>query len=41
MPLPSYTWTHKDADLSQEQIDAVVEWVKVARIKYAFLKEAQ
>ena len=41
MPLPSYTWTHGDADLSQEQIDAVVEWVKTARIKYAFLKEAQ
>lgn len=41
MPLPSYTWTHGDADLSQEQIDAVVNWVKIARIKYAFLKEPQ
>jgi hypothetical protein len=41
MPLPSYTWTHKDADLTQEQIDAIVEWVNTARIKYAFLKEAQ
>jgi len=41
MPLPSYTWTHGDADLSQEQIDAIVEWVKTTRIKYAFLKEAQ
>ncbi len=41
MPLPSYTWTHEDADLSQEQIDAVVAWVNSARLKYAFLKEAE
>jgi len=41
MPLPSYTWTHGDADLSQEQIDAVVNWIKSARQKYAFLKEPQ
>ncbi len=41
MPLPSYTWTHGDADLSQEQIDAIVSWVNTTRIKYAFLKEPQ
>lgn len=41
MPLPSYTWTHGDADLSQEQIDAIVSWVNVTRTKYAFLKEAE
>ena len=41
MPLPSYTWTHGDADLSQEQIDAIVSWVKTTRIKYAFLKDAE
>ena len=41
MPLPSYTWTHGDADLSQDQIDAIVSWVKTERIKYAFLKEPQ
>jgi hypothetical protein len=41
MPLPSYTWTHGDADLSQDQIDAILSWVKIARIKYAFLKEAE
>ena len=41
MPLPSYTWTHGDAKLSQEQIDAVISWAKVARIKYAFAKEPQ
>jgi hypothetical protein len=41
MPLPSYTWTHGDADLSQDQIDAIVSWVKMTRVKYAFLKEPQ
>jgi mono/diheme cytochrome c family protein len=41
MPLPSYTWTHGDADLSQDQIDAIVSWVKTTRLKYAFLKEPQ
>ncbi len=41
MPLPSYTWTHSDAKLSKEQIEAVEEWVKMARIKYVFLKDPQ
>lgn len=41
MPLPSYTWMHGDADLSQEEIDAVVSWAKAVRIKYVFLKEPQ
>ncbi|WP_138434257.1 heme-binding domain-containing protein [Winogradskyella algicola] len=41
MPLPSYTWTHSDAKLSKEQIEAIEEWVKMARIKYAFLKDPQ
>ena len=41
MPLPSYTWTHGDAKLSQEQIDAVVDWVKKVRLKYLFKKEPQ
>ncbi|BAO76846.1 heme-binding domain-containing protein [Winogradskyella sp. PG-2] len=41
MPLPSYTWTHGDANLSQEQIDAVTSWAKTVRLKYAFLKEPQ
>ena len=41
MPLPSYTWTHGDAKLSQAQIDAVISWAKTVRIKYAFLKEPQ
>jgi hypothetical protein len=41
MPLPSYTWTHGEAKLSQEQIDAVISWAKSVRLKYAFLKEPQ
>lgn len=41
MPLPSYTWTHSDAKLSPEQIEAVEQWVKMARLKYVFLKEPQ
>ncbi|MEM9681001.1 MAG: heme-binding domain-containing protein [Bacteroidota bacterium] len=41
MPLPSYTWTHGDAKLSDEQIKAVGDWVETVRIKYAFLKEAE
>jgi hypothetical protein len=41
MPLASYTWTHSEAKLSQEQIDAVVTWAKNVRLKYAFLKEPQ
>ncbi|WP_179352479.1 heme-binding domain-containing protein [Winogradskyella vidalii] len=38
MPLTSYTWLHKDADLSQAQIDAVVSWANNVRLKYIFLE---
>ena len=31
MPLPSYTWIHRDADLSMEQIEAIVTWAKSVR----------
>ncbi|MDN3493022.1 heme-binding domain-containing protein [Winogradskyella bathintestinalis] len=41
MPLPSYTWTHGDADLSEEQINAVISWAKTVRLKYVFLEEPQ
>ncbi|WP_452598729.1 heme-binding domain-containing protein [Pontimicrobium sp. MEBiC01747] len=34
MPLPSYTWTHSEANLSDEQIEAVVKWAKEVRLKY-------
>lgn len=34
MPLNSYTWVHRDADLSQEQIDKVVAWAKQKQADY-------
>ncbi len=35
MPLPSYTWTHGEAKLSQEQINQVIAWAKQVRMGYA------
>lgn len=35
MPLDSYTWTHEEAKLSQEQIDAVVAWAQNVRMVYS------
>ncbi|ARV07512.1 cytochrome C [Polaribacter sp. SA4-10] len=34
MPLNSYTWTHSEANLTQEQIDAVVAWGKKVQANY-------
>lgn len=34
MPLKSYTWTHEDAILSDDQIKAVVDWAKKVRLSY-------
>lgn len=34
MPLKSYTWTHSEANLTQEQIDAVVTWGKKVQADY-------
>ncbi|WP_298511449.1 heme-binding domain-containing protein [uncultured Kordia sp.] len=31
MPLPSYLWTHSDAELSETQIKEIDAWVKEAR----------
>lgn len=41
MPLPSYTWTHGDAKLSQEQIDAVITWAKQVRMGYALTPQPE
>ncbi len=41
MPLKSYTWTHKDANLSEEDIKALVDWAKQVRFKYSLLPEPQ
>ncbi|WP_299229439.1 heme-binding domain-containing protein [uncultured Psychroserpens sp.] len=35
MPLRSYTWTHSEANLTQEQIKAVIDWAKNVRSNYA------
>ena len=34
MPLNSYTWTHADANLTPEQIEAVVTWGKKVQVDY-------
>jgi hypothetical protein len=34
MPLESYTYTHSEANLTQEQIDAVVTWGKKVQADY-------
>lgn len=34
MPLNSYTWTHADANLSKEQIEAIVSWGKSVQQEY-------
>lgn len=31
MPLPSYTWTHREADLTSAQIESMVSWAKSVR----------
>ena len=33
MPLPSYTWMHSDARLTEEQIAKLKEWVETERAK--------
>ena len=34
MPLKSYSWTHSEANLTSEQINAVVNWGKKAQAEY-------
>lgn len=34
MPLSSYTWTHSNANLSQQEIDLVVSWAKENQATY-------
>ena len=35
MPLNSYTWTHTEAKLTDNQIKVLVDWAKRVRIKYS------
>jgi len=41
MPLPSYTWTHSEAKLSEDQINDILEWAKQVRIKYSLAPKPQ
>ena len=34
MPLDSYTWTHSEANLSSEQVEALVNWAKQVQADY-------
>ena len=34
MPLNSYTWTHTEAKLTDAQINTVIDWAKMVRVKY-------
>ena len=41
MPLNSYTWTHNDAKLSDNQINSIVTWTTLVRAKYSQNKPVQ
>jgi hypothetical protein len=34
MPLASYTWTHKEAQLSENQVQSLVDWANSIRSSY-------
>lgn len=41
MPLPSYTWTHKEAKLTDAQIKAVTDWAEKVRLGYYLIPKPQ
>ena len=41
MPLDSYTWTHSEAKLTDEQIDAMVSWAESVRVNYDLQERPQ
>ncbi len=41
MPLPSYTWSHGEAKLSEQQIEAVLKWANQVRTMYALAPRPQ
>jgi hypothetical protein len=41
MPLPSYTWTHTEAKLSDAQIKDILEWAKQVRFKYSLVPKPE
>ena len=40
MPLPSYTWTHTEAKLTDAQIKNLLEWANKLRFRYSLELEA-
>lgn len=34
MPLASYTWTHQEAQLTDDQVQSLVDWARTARSNY-------
>ena len=41
MPLPSYTWTHGEAKLSEQQIEDLLKWANQVRTGYALMPKPQ
>lgn len=41
MPLPSYTWTHKDAILTEKQTNDLIAWAKRTRLGYDLQPKAE
>ncbi|MBT8305928.1 MAG: heme-binding domain-containing protein [Maribacter sp.] len=41
MPLKEYTWTHAEARLTDEQKQAIVDWVKKSRVLYQLNQQPQ
>lgn len=35
MPLDSYTWTHSEAKLTDDQIKSIIDWANQVRLKYS------
>ncbi len=41
MPLPSYTWTHKEAKLTDNQRESIITWAKQVRVKYSLMPKPE
>ncbi|RLD29466.1 MAG: cytochrome C [Bacteroidetes bacterium] len=41
MPLPSYTWMHGEANLTDTQIESVITWAKQVRSQYVLEPETE
>lgn len=41
MPLPSYTWTHGEAKLTDAQIQSVIDWAKSVRLTYSLMPQPE